>query len=89
MLWFDGLEETHFCLFNRVFWTVEKNNQCLGTVHGFSMLLMSFCVLDNDILHGRKIIFGDVKLTQSEQQIKFNGMPFVVLECKNMDFYTW
>ena len=53
------------------------------------MLLMSFCVLDNDILHGRKIIFGDVKLTQSEQQIKFNGMPFVVLECKNMDLYTW
>ena len=37
---FDGLEETYFYLISRVFWTVEKNNQCLGTVHGFSMLLI-------------------------------------------------
>ena len=26
-----------------------------------------------------------MKSTQLEQQIKFNGMPFVVLGCKNMD----
>ena len=46
---------------------------------------LAFFVLDIDILHGRKIIFEDVKSTQLEQQIKFNGMPFVVLGCKNMD----
>ena len=64
---FDGLEETYFCLISRVFWTVEKNNQCFGTVHGFSMLLIdmiSFLCLRIDILHGRKIFFEDVKSAQ-------------------------
>ena len=49
------------------------------------MTWLAFFALDIDILYGQKIIFEDVKSAQLEQQIKFNGMPFVVLGCKNMD----
>ena len=49
------------------------------------MTWLAFFALDIDILYGQKTIFEDVKSAQLEQQIKFNGMPFVVLGCKNMD----
>ena len=85
---FDGLEETYFCLISRVFWTVEKNNQCLGTVHGFSMLLIdmiSFLCLRYWYSTRSENIFWRRKINSTRVAIKFNGMPFVVLGCKTMD----
>ena len=38
-----------------------------------------------DILKGHKIIFEDVKSDQQGQQLKFTGVPFVVLGSKNLD----
>ena len=39
----------------------------------------SFCIISDFDLKGRKILFEDMKLEGKEQQIKFNGSPFIIL----------
>ena len=36
-------------------------------------------------MKGRKILFEDIKVEGSEQQIKFNGSPFIILGKKLLD----
>lgn len=40
--------------------------------------LYSFCIISNFDLNGRKILFEDIKVERSEQQIKLNGSPFII-----------